>query len=228
MQFWMGWLSIALAIPALFWFRFGRLDGFAYGVTAFLMMLSLAAEFMPRLRDKYGAETEAIIVKPGRFDRLGIVWLLAIPFAPLTVWLITSNTTLTAENWRQLLLIETAIGLGIPGICVLPLIKYIRGPAAGYATLILFLGTAFPISSVVMQVGDLIIGPTWETVTITNVSRVHLTYRYQDISTRTLDVRLSDGRVLTGNHESQPVHEGRTRLLILENMKVILDERPEL
>ncbi len=218
-------MGVAFAVPALFFFRFGRLDAFGIGLTAFLLLLVLAIEFIPRLNEKYGRETAAIKVERGRFDGLGVIWLLAILFAPLTVWGISQLTPLTPENWRVVLGAQVCIGLVLPCICVLPLIRYVRGPAAAYAILILFVGTAFPASFTVPQSLDLFKGAQWEQVTITDIDRYQFARRQGTVQTNTLDVRLSDGRTLIADRDRVRLTTGDAELLLLSNMRMVLAVR---
>jgi hypothetical protein len=89
-------LSIAVGIPAIFWLKFRVVDGYALAFTTFLLMLVFAIEFVPKLSDEYGAELEAKPVEPRWYDRLGVVWLLSIPFAPFLGWVVKSVASLSA------------------------------------------------------------------------------------------------------------------------------------
>jgi len=205
----------------VFWFRFGDLR-FGIALAGFLLLLALAVQFLPALDRKYGAEQAALKVRPSVFDALGVVWLLAIPFAPFLAWVIGSLATVNVRTWRWVLGTEAFLCVAVPLTCVLPLLRYVRGRAAPYSLLILFLGTLFPVSIGWSSAADFVRGPQWEHVDVASSIRVHLIYRGRDIPTRTLKVRLADGRVLEADAEQVDVRTGACRILILNSSRQIL------
>jgi len=167
-------LFVALLIPGIFWLRYGRVDGFAVGFTAFLLLLMTGVYYLPKLSDKAAAgEIDTPAVKPSRWDFLGVFWLLLIPFAPLAMWLYAQLAVLTPGNWQTILATKTAICVVLPVICVLPLLRYARGKTGHVALLILLLGTAYPVSVGWASMSDLLHGPEWQKVEIVDVRRVH-------------------------------------------------------
>jgi hypothetical protein len=221
LPFWYGVAAIAVVVPAVFWFRFGDLR-FGVAVAGFLLLLVLAVQFLPELDRKYGAEQAALKVKPRVFDRLGVVWLLAVPFAPFLAWAIGSLATVNLRTWRWVLGAEAFLCVAVPLTCVLPLLRYVRGRAAPYSLLVLFLGTLFPVSIGWSSAADFVRGPQWEQVDVASSTRVHLTVRDRDVRTRTLKVRLADGRVLEADAEQLAVRTGACRLLVLRSSRRIL------
>lgn len=225
LPFWPGFVLIAVVVPAFYWLRYGRIDAFTYGFTGFLLLLALGIQFLPKLGDKYEEDQAAIKVSPGLFDRLGIVWLLAIPFAPFAMWLVGSLWTIDASNWRTVLGIKAFLCVAVPVVCVLPLVRYVRGKAAPYAMLFLFLGTAFPVSVGWASASDFIRGPHWEAVVVTDVKRIYGQYKMRDFPTPILDVRLSDGRELQANSNVSTPKEGAANVLVLDSLGLILGLR---
>jgi len=86
MNYWKSIAVVALIIPALFWFRFRRLDGYAIAFAVFLVLILTAVQFLPALTDKYKGDGTNSNVLPSFLDRLGVVWLLSIFFSPLIAW----------------------------------------------------------------------------------------------------------------------------------------------
>lgn len=225
LPFWPGAALIAISIPAIFWIRYGRIDGFALGITGFLLLIAFSIQFIPKLSDRYGADQEAQRVLPGRFDKLGVVWLLAIPFAPFAMWLVGSLATIDSSNWRVVLGIKAFLCVAIPVVCVLPLLRYIRGKAAPYGLLILFLGTMFPVSVGWASTADLLEGPEWQTVVVRDIKQVHMQVRMRDIPTRTIDVHLEDGRVLQADKDIAVPLPGTSHILVLNHLGLIIATR---
>jgi hypothetical protein len=217
--------AIALFVPAVFWFRFGNLR-FGLAVAGFLLLLVLGVQFLPELNRKYGPEQTALKVKPGPFDALGVVWILAIPFAPFLAWVIGSLSTVNAHTWRWVLGTRAFLCVALPPTCALPLLRYVRGRAAPYSLLILFLGTMFPVSSGWPAAADFIRGPSWEAVDVASSLRVHLTVRGRDVRTRTLKVRLADGRILEADADQLDLKPGPCRILLLRSSRQILAAQP--
>lgn len=225
LPFWPGALLIAVGIPFIFWLRFGRLDGFAIGLTAFLLLIVFGLRFIPVLNQKYGAEQAKLKVNPGPFDWLGAVWLLAIPFAPFLMWIVDSLTVITPANWKIILGIKSGLCVLIPVVCVLPLIKYLRGSAAPYALLILVIGTGYPVSLGWHAMRDFISGPQQQQVTVTEVNQIHMTYKFRDVPTEILEVTLADGRTFNANATQVAIEPGPAVISVLQHSGVILEVR---
>jgi len=221
LPFYCGLAAIAVLVPAAFWIRFGDLR-FGMSLAGFLLLLVLAVQFLPALDRKYGAEHAALKVQPSLFDGLTVVWLLAVPFAPFLAWVICSLATVNVRTWRWVLGAEAFLCVAVPLTCVLPLLRYVRGRAAPYSLLILCLGTLFPVSIGWSSAADFVRGPKWEPVNVAGSIRVHLTGRGRDIPTRTLKVRLTDGRVLEADAEQVDVRTGECRIMLLQSSRQIL------
>jgi hypothetical protein len=169
--------AIAVGMPALFWLQFGVIDEFAYGLAGFLVLLVLAVHFLPRKTGEFAADLAAHEVERGRFDFLGVVWLLSVPFAPFLSWILTSAFELTPASWRPLLGARAFLCVVVPCVCVLPLVRYVRGKAATFMTAVLVLGTTFPVLCGLDAAIDSIRGPEWENVQIVRVRDVDFTTR---------------------------------------------------
>jgi len=197
-----------------------------YGVMGFVLIAVCAAEFLPRLSRKPGVEQAVNKVKPGRFDWLGVVWLLAIPFAPLALWLINSLATVNADNWRSILAVKVFLCVVLPVLCVLPLLRYVRGKAGPWLALILCIGTTFPVCFGWASAVDLIRKPRWESVQITRINRVVMVDRHgHEVRTRTLKVYLGGGRVIEANSDVVSLKKGPANVLILKALGLLIDVR---
>jgi hypothetical protein len=219
---WIQLLMIAVLMPAAFWLKFRRVDEFALGFTAFLLLLAVSVHFLPALTDRYSADQAKHPVTPGAFDLLGVVWLLSIPLAPLAIWLIGSLTVVTNNNWQAILGTKTLIGVALPIICVLPLLRYIRGDAAPIAILILAIGTLFPVSFGLTALQDLRTGPQRETVVITRVQPVVAYVRRTSVETDILEVELEGGRTLRANARLGTIELGPQPIKYLRATKTLL------
>ncbi len=225
LPFWPGVVLIAVGIPLIFWLRFGRVDGFAIGFTAFLLLIVFGLRFIPVLNEKYGAEQEKLKVNRGPFDWLGAVWLLAIPFAPFLMWVVDSLSVITVQNWKIILGTKAGLCVLIPVVSVLPLIKYVRGKAVPYALLILVIGTGYPVSLGWHAMRDFISGPQQQQVSVTQVNQIHMTYKFRDVPTEILVVKLADGRTLEANATQAAIETGPAAITVLQHSGVILAVR---
>ena len=217
-------LFIAVVIPAIFWLKFGSVDGFALGLTAFLLILGAVVEFVPRRADALAAEGHAKIT-PGRFDSLGAVWALSIPFAPLLSWVLTNAFDVDASNWRALLGIRAALCVVLPLVTVWPLVRYVRRGTAGVSIAVLVVGTGLPVASGVGSAFDVLAGPAWQDVTVAQLGDSDFKLQGREVRAPDAVVKLSDGRSL-GRSADVAVHEGRMRLLVLRGFGRIIDAVP--
>jgi len=222
LAFWPGVLAIALGVPALFWLRFGMVNGYAVACTAFLLLLVFGIEFIPQLNQKYGRELNELKVEPRWFDRLGVVWLLAIPLSPFLGWAEQSFVDLAPGNYRFVLGVRALLCVVVPLVTVVPLLRYVRGRASAYALLILFLGTAFPISTGYAAAADFVTGARWVTVEIVQLERVTFVRQRGARLRGTILATLSNGRVLRASSNVVTPRSGSSRALVLEKTGQIL------
>ena len=158
-------------------------------------------------------------MRPSVFDRLAVVWLLAIPFAPFLAWVIGSLATVNVRTWRWVLGAEAFLCVALPLICVLPLLRYVRGRAAPYSLLILFLGTLFPGRDRLVVRRRLRPRAEMGARKRRQQHQGPPDYRGRDIPTRTLKVRLADGRVLEADAEQVDIRTGACRILVLQSSR---------
>jgi len=243
---WQQFLLIAVGVPGLFWMKTGRVDAFALGFTAFLLLLAAAVHFLlpvdrprdaphpadaakPALRPREPPATSEAkpVHRPHPLDRLAILWMLCIPVSPLAVYVIANMTTLTAGNWRAILGSKVFVSVVLPLIGVLPLLRFIRGPAARYALLVAAIGTLFPVAFGLPALADLIRGPSRDRVTITAAQRIVVARRgHGEEATDIVEVHLADGRTLeanTRNTKLRGLREGPATLTVLRATESIID-----
>ncbi len=73
-----GLLFTAVVIPTIFRLGFGIVDGYCLTFTAFLLLLQIAIEIIPRKTDELGATAGPAKIAPSGFDFLG-AGLAAVP-----------------------------------------------------------------------------------------------------------------------------------------------------
>jgi len=190
--------AIAAGMPAMFWLRFGYVDGYAFGFTGFLLLLVLAVHFIPRKAEETAARGEGARIQGGRFDFLGVVWLLSIPFAPFVGWAVSSAGDLNADNWRALLSIRAGLCVVLPLVCVLPLLRYVPGGPVAFKGTVLLLGTLFPVLTGFGAAQDVLRGPKWEEIRIERLEDIRFrTGAGTRVEVPDAFVHLADGRRLT-------------------------------
>lgn len=208
-----------VGIPVLFWLRFGEVPGLAYGLAGFLCLLLLGITLLPGLKDRY---KNLPTVKPWPIDALGVVWLLAVPFAPLAAWALTNSFDVNALNWRRLLGAGAGLCVAVPLVCVLPLLRYVRRPAVAPMLLVLAIGTLFPILCGATITADFVRGPQWQDVIIEGLPDHVFTVRGRLVRVPMAWADLSDGRRLERS-PTVPLHLGPARVLVLRASARIID-----
>lgn len=221
MSYWPSVVLIAAVVPTVFWLRFGRVDGFVIGFSAFLILLMTAVRFLPALAGKYENDAPRN-VRASKFDKLGVVWLLSIPFAPFLSWVISEFFTITVDNWRMILAVKAGLCVLLPSICVLPLISYIKGKTALIATLILVIGTCFPVIVGWNSMLDLIEGPKERSVLVREVRNITYTRNFKTTPTDIIEITLDDGNVYQANVKYVSVQPGVQALVVLEHVEVVI------
>ncbi|MFO1078582.1 MAG: hypothetical protein U1E73_12735 [Planctomycetota bacterium] len=219
-RFWLGAAAAAVGMPLLFRFVFpGCGLGFPIGFVTFWLLVALLLRYFERHPQLTADETQRYV--PSRFDFLGGIWLLSVPFGPLVGWIATEQ--LTAGNWQIVVGTRALLVVAVPAICVLPLLRCVRGKNAGLAGTVLLVGTAFPITTGLGSALDWLEGPVWQEVVVAGVripGESMRTYGHTDAIAN--EAVLADGRSLTVV-SSAPVHPGPMRLLVLPNLGRVLD-----
>jgi hypothetical protein len=233
--FWPGVVLVTVLFPAMSWLRFGNWR-FGAALSAFLILLMVAVQYLPGLGDKYAPKPDPVEAKPDAIDqhatqpaaKLGVIgcvtvlWFLSIPFAPCLAWLIGSLSTVNVHTWRLVLGSQAFLCVALPVTCALPLLVLARGPGASSAMLIVIVGTAIPVFFGLPAATDVVRGPQWQAVTVSEARRVHVYTRGRDIPSRDLKVRLDDGRTLAANSEQVDVRTGPCRILLLRGIGQII------
>jgi hypothetical protein len=222
-----GLLFTVLFIPALFWLEFGAIDGYALSFTAFLVMLQLMVEYLPKLATDANLEASARAAaakKVTRFESVcGGVWALSIPFAPFLTWVLTNAFDVNSANWRLLLGTRAFLCVVVPIVTVLPLLRSVRRGFAGVQIVVFAIGTGFPVATGAASAADFVAGPVWQDVTIDGVRDVAFrTTAGTDVRAPGALVDLGDGRTLTRS-AGVALEGGPMRVFILRYTGRILD-----
>ncbi|MFO1054570.1 MAG: hypothetical protein U1F36_20295 [Planctomycetota bacterium] len=219
-QFWLGAAAAAVGLPLLFRLVFpGCGLGFPIAFVAFWLLVAFLLRYFERHPQLTTVEPQKYLAS--RFDFLGGVWLLSVPFGPLVGWIATEQ--LTAGNWQIVVGTRALLAVAVPAVCVLPLLRFVRGKYAGPAGTVLLIGTAFPVTTGLGSALDWLDGPVWQEADVTGVripGEAVRTYGHTDeVADEAL---LADGRSLRVV-ASAPVHPGPMRLLVLPNLGRVLD-----
>lgn len=220
-----GLAIIAIVIPGMFWLGFGRVDGFAIGFTAFLVMLAAGVEYLPGLTEKVqdqGFGQDPALGSPW-MAMAGVVWLLSIPLAPALTWLLRNVIGVDRGNWNALLGLTTLTCVVVPLFCALPLLRYVRRGTARYALAILAIGTGFPVAMGAGAAYDVVLGPAWQDVEIERLVPVeYMTGKGTQVKAEAAFVRLADGRKLS-RARGVLLQPGPARLLVLRGIGRVID-----
>jgi hypothetical protein len=150
--------SAAVLVPAIFYLYFGRLDGFAWGVTVFLVVYCLLSAVGLYFLRRPAYHTPVALRGDWR-DRIGAFWLMACGFGPFFGWLTTNAVPLTLGNWRWLYAARVVLSIAFPVITALALLRYVRGRGAVVMLALLLGVTALPVWSAWPALQDLVSGP---------------------------------------------------------------------
>ena len=213
-----GLLVTFALVTFLFWLRLGEMGiGLGMGVAGFLCLIVAAIWYSGRVP----ADAQAPKLRPSRLDGLGVIWLLAIPFGPFVGWSATEQ--LTAENWQLVAGIRAGLCVALPAVCVLPLVRCVRGRYAVQAGAILLIGTAFPVIIGFGAAFDFVRGPVWQDVEVTAVRAASFKTEYQtEIVIPHAFADLADGRTLRPV-SAMDIHAGPARVLVLQGLNRIID-----
>ena len=205
-------------VTFIFWLRLGELGvGLGMGTAGFLCLVAAVIWYS----DRVPADAQAPKFKPSRFDALGVIWLLAIPFGPFIGWSATEQ--LTAENWQLVAGIRAGLCVALPAVCVLPLVRCVRGRYAVPAGVILLIGTAFPFIIGAGAALDFVRGPVWQDVDVTAVRDAGFKTEYGTrITVENAFADLVDGRTLRPV-STVDIHAGPARVLVLQGLDRIID-----
>ena len=162
----MGALVSAIAIPALFFLRFGTVNDFGWGFTIFMVVLCLLSAAGIYFADKPHYHSP-VPLKGDWLDWLGAFWLVACAFGPLAGWLLTESGAPTLDSWRWQFAGRTLFAIILPVITALPLTRYARGNATLIASVLLIGVTALPVLSSVAYAMDLAEGPVVRQLVLT-------------------------------------------------------------
>ena len=217
-QLLLGLLVMFALMTAVFWLRFGEMGvSFGLGLAGFLSLIVAGIWYS----DRIPAGVQAPKLRPSRFDSLGAVWLLAIPFGPFLGWSATEQ--LTAENWQLVAGLRAGLCVALPAVCVLPLVRCVRGQYAVQAGAILLIGTAFPVIIGFGAALDFVRGPVWQDVEVTSVRAS--SFRTEFGTWITVDeafADFTDGRTLRPV-STVDIHSGPARVLVLQGLNRIID-----
>lgn len=148
----------AVLLPALFYLRFGEVDGLGWGTTIFFVVYCLLAAaglyFGPR-REFH----TPVRLRGDWLDRIGAFWLVACVFGPFFGYVVTAIFPLTPASWRWVYGVRFFLGGGLPAITCLPLVRYMRGKVILVGLPILVIVTMLAIWSVANVGRDLWAGP---------------------------------------------------------------------
>jgi hypothetical protein len=153
-----GIVWAVVLIPLIFFLRFGEVGPLGWGLTVFVVVLSLlvVVGLIFLRRPEYHTP---VAERGGLTDRIGAFWLVACAFGPLIGWILTSAAPLTLESWRWVYGGRAALSVALPILTALPLVRYVKGRGAPVMIAILLGVTALPVWSSWSVAQDFWAGP---------------------------------------------------------------------
>ena len=140
---------------------------------------------------------------------------------PFLGWSATEQ--LTAENWQVVAGIRAGLCVALPAVCVLPLLRYVRGPYAVPAGAVLLIGTAFPFIIGFGAALDFVGGPVWQDVEVKAVRASGFTTQFGTrVTVPQAFADLMDGRTLRPV-STVDIHSGPARVRVLQGLNRIID-----
>jgi hypothetical protein len=154
-----GWIIVL--IPLIFFLRFGHVGPMGWGLTVFLVVLSLLISVGIFFRGRPAYHTP-VGVRGGWLDRIGALWLVACAFGPAFGWALTAFP-LTHSTWRWMYGGQVLLAVVLPSVTALPLLRYVRGRGAPIMLALLIGVTALPVWSGWAALRDLTAAPVRQT-----------------------------------------------------------------
>lgn len=152
-----GFFAALVLIPVIFYLNFGRVDGFGWGLTIFVAVLSLMFGIGYAFKDKTEVHTD-VPLSDHWTQRIGAFWLMACVFGPFLGWLVTSLIPITLSSWFWVYGLRVVLACLLPFITALPLLRYVRGPSIKIALVILIGITLLAMLSAAYPLMDLLNG----------------------------------------------------------------------
>jgi hypothetical protein len=173
--FLVGAATAAVLMPALFFVRFGELNGFAWGCTTFLVVLQLLGALALFLRPRTAYHTK-VRAKGDWADKIGAWWLMACAAGAFLGWILTAAVPLTPGGWRWVYGAKVLLTIVIPVATAAPLTRYARGKATLVAVPLLLFVTMLPVLTGVNSARDLWTGPVYRAGAAHGGSPTYLRY----------------------------------------------------
>jgi hypothetical protein len=155
-----GWIIVL--IPLIFFLRFGHVGPVGWGVTVFLVVLSLLISVGLFFRGRPAYHTP-VAGRGNWLDRIGALWLLACAFGPAFGWALTTFP-LRHSTWRWMYGVQVFLAVVLPIATGLPLLRYVRGRGAPIMLALLIGVTALPVWSGWAVLHDLLAAPVRQTL----------------------------------------------------------------
>lgn len=222
---WWSLVPVVVAFGILYWFGDGAARTMILGLSGFLGLILLAIKATDKRDSAADNDSPVEKVKPLAIEKLGVVWLLLIPFGPLALYAITNLVRLTPQNWQNVLFVKTLLCVILPVLCVLPLIRFLRGKNALKGAVVLTVGTAFPVWVGWASIADLLHGPAWEKIDVVGIRERVREGKGRVIKSDVYDLRLRDGRELEANAKTVALRYGPQSALILDSLGIVIDTR---
>jgi hypothetical protein len=178
-------LTAAVWVPALFYLDAGEVPPFAWGMSVFLSALCL----LVGVGTFYGSRVEyhtRVAPRGDWADRVGAFWPVSCGLGPFFGWVLTSAFTLTEANWRWLYSGRVGLGVVLPLLTALPLLRYVSGRGAPLMLALLLCVTALPVWSAWAAARDLLEGPARLLVRSPTPGAPGAEYRYLPHTNRVL------------------------------------------
>jgi hypothetical protein len=154
----LGALAVILTVPLIFWLQHGVVNGFAWGVTAFLAAICLLAAvgiyFSPL--SKYHTPVR---LRGNWSDIIGSFWMVSCVVSLAVSWFVTAATTITADSWESVYRYWVAISILLPLVTAAPLFRYLRGRSILVGLPLLLIITFIPVWTAAGAAYDLWYGP---------------------------------------------------------------------
>lgn len=234
-RWWYGplWLAAVAGVTLLaFFLKFGHIDGLAWGAAAVMCMVAAAGHWGSGLNARSAKSRNEGYQRRRRAsgrelsDVLAVVWFFSILIAPLGGWMLTGFVDLTPTNWRWRLGVRGFACVVVPLVCVVPMLKFIRGQMGKATFIFLFVGMFFPVTTGWNSALDAVRGAKWQQVEITGVRVKSAVFKHSRYTQTDRFIDLADGRTLRISGTPK-FGTGRFEILVLRASGRIIDSRGE-
>jgi ABC-type phosphate transport system permease subunit len=167
--------TAVLLIPLIFWLQYGVINGFAWGLAAFLaaicLLTAVGIYFKP-----HSEYHSPVPLHGGIGDAIGSFWLISCVLGILVSWFVSERTIFPEDSWKSIYRDWVLFSIVLPLVTAVPLFRYLRGRSILIGLPLLLIITLIPVWMAAGAASDLLYGPVERLIPGTDQWELYLQY----------------------------------------------------